>query len=324
MASLRARARALSNLPFRGPQLQLTVWRFLDGNRAHEKQSAALLAGLRECVGEVTCCEIPAPGSLAALRPAFAESLRDLPAPDLLFGAGRRSHWPVLLAKRWFGGTSVAINRPTLPIRCFDYAIAPEHDRPAALENVILSQGALTEPLPRGQMQPGTGLLLLGGPSKHFRWDAGLVQRQLAELLSAPVDWLVSDSRRTPAGALDPVAASGARVQSWRDCPPDWLPQQLARVEQVWVTGDSISMVFEALQSEARVGVLQLPSRRRVNKVRGAMQRLVDQELVSDRIADARRPWKRGREPLNQYYHCARALLRRCGWPDGGTFDARV
>ncbi|MFD2309457.1 ELM1/GtrOC1 family putative glycosyltransferase [Microbulbifer halophilus] len=308
----------------RGPQLRLTVWRFLDGNRAHEKQSAALLAGLRECVGEVTCCEIREPGSLAALRPAFADSLRRLPRPDLLFGAGRRSHWPVLLAKRWFGGISVAINRPTLPIRCFDYAIAPEHDRPAALENVILSRGALTEPLPRGDMQPGAGLLLLGGPSKHFRWDAQLVERQVAELLSAPVDWLVSDSRRTPAGALERVSASGARVQGWRHCPPDWLPRQLARAEQVWVTGDSISMVFEALQSEARVGVLQLPSRHRVNKVRSAMQRLVDQELVTDRVADARRPWSRQREALNQYYHCARALLRRCGWLDGGVVDPRI
>ncbi|WP_226876526.1 ELM1/GtrOC1 family putative glycosyltransferase [Microbulbifer hainanensis] len=292
--------------------MRLTVWRFLDGNRAHEKQSAALLAGLRECVDEVTCCEIREPGSIAALRPAFANSLRDLPRPDLLFGAGRRSHWPVVLAKRWFGGTSVAINRPTLPIRWFDYAIVPEHDRPPALENVILSQGALTEPLPHGQTQRGTGLLLLGGPSKHFRWDDAVVERQLAELLAMPVDWVVSDSRRTPAGALNLVSASRAQVQSWRDCPPDWLPQQLARVEQVWVTGDSISMVFEALQSKARVGVLQLPSRNRINKVRGAMQRLVDQGMVTDRIADAAQPWAGGREPLNQYLLCARALLRRC------------
>lgn len=296
--------------------MQLTVWRFLDGNRAHEKQSAALLAGLRECVGEVISCEIREPGSLAALRPAFAESLRGLPRPDLLFGAGRRSHWPVALARRWFGGTSVAINRPTLPIRWFDYAIVPEHDRPPALESVILSQGALTEPLPRGQMQPGTGLLLLGGPSKHFHWDTQAVARQVGELLATPVDWVVSDSRRTPADALEQVSASGARVRSWRDSPPDWLPQQLARAEQVWVTGDSISMVFEALQSEARVGVLQLPSRRRVNKVRGAIQRLVDRELVTDRIADARRPWAGDRAPLNQYYHCARALLHRCGLQD--------
>ena len=296
--------------------MRLTIWRFLDGNRAHEKQSAALLAGLRECVDEVTCCEIREPGFIGALRPAFAESLRKLPRPDLLFGAGRRSHWPVMLAKRWFGGTSVSINRPTLPIRWFDYAIVPEHDRPPSLENVILSQGALTEPLETGQMRPGTGLLLLGGPSKHFRWDARVLEPQIESLLATPLEWTVSDSRRTPAGALDLVSSTSAKIQGWRDCPPDWLPQQLARAEQVWVTGDSISMVFEALQSEARVGVLQMPSRHRINKVRGAMQRLVDQGLVTDRISDAAKPWQRGRQPLNQYFHSARALLHRCGLQD--------
>lgn len=301
-------------MTFPGLSLQLTIWRFVDGNRAHEKQSAALIAGLRTCVGGqgVVCHNIPARGAATLLRRGvFHRQLCRLPRPQLIVGAGHRSHWPLLLARRQFGGRSVAIMRPSLPIGWFDFAIIPEHDRPPALPNVILSRGALAEPLPAGRVQQGSALLLLGGPSKHFAWDAESVERQLQTLLAAPLDWLVSDSRRTPADTLARLPAGRAAICSWRDCPPGWLPEQLARAEQVWVTGDSISMVFEALQSRARVGTVRLPSRRRVNKVRGAIQRLVDRGVITDRVDDVGQPVGPPREPLDEYIHCARALLQR-------------
>ena len=293
--------------------MRLTVWRFLDGNRAHEKQSAALVSGLRECAaGEIGCHDIRAPGVLALLRHGLSAQLRDLPPPDLIVGAGHRSHWAILLARRQFGGQSVVIMRPSLPLRWFDFAIIPEHDRPPPLGNVILSQGALTEPLPLGQRQPGRGLILLGGPSKHFAWDAAAVRNSVSRLLEAPGEWIVSDSRRTPSGTLDGLDRSGAEICHWGDCPPGWLAEQLAQAEQIWVTGDSVSMLFEALQSEARVGVIQLPSRRRANKVRAAVQRLLDQGIVTDRVTDASQPSLSPRLPLGQQVTCARALLRRC------------
>ena len=292
--------------------MRLTVWRFLDGNRAHEKQSAALVSGLRECAGdEVECHDIPAPGAMTLLRHGLPAQLHALPRPDLIIGAGHRSHWAMLLARRRFGGLSVVIMRPTLPLRWFDFAIIPEHDRPPPLSNVILSQGALTEPLPRGQQRPGRGLILLGGPSKHFAWDAAAVRSSVSRLLEMPGHWIISDSRRTPAGALQGLDQSGVEICHWRDCPPGWLVEQLAQAEQIWVTGDSVSMLFEALQSEARVGVIQLPSRRPANKVRAAVQRLLDQGLVTDRESDARQPLLSPRPPLGQQIICARALLRR-------------
>lgn len=295
--------------------MQLIIWRFLDGIRAHEKQSAALLNGLRECLGTEGLvnhdirCETLKPwrfGNLSA-------QLGQLPRPHLLIGAGHHSHWPILLARRRFGGHSVVINRPSLPLHWFDFAIIPEHDCPPALANVLLIRGALCEPLPRGLMCPDRGLLLLGGPSKHFYWDELSIAAAGRKLLAAPLQWVVSDSRRTPAGALDAVADGRAEIYHWRDCPPRWLAEQMARAGQIWVTGDSISMVFEALQSGARVGILPLPSRRRVNKVRGAIQRLVDQGLVSDQLADVWRPVAAPAAPLDQQFQCARALLRRCG-----------
>ncbi|WP_237067566.1 ELM1/GtrOC1 family putative glycosyltransferase [Microbulbifer guangxiensis] len=293
--------------------MRLTVWRFLDGNRAHEKQTAALVSGLRTCGREVECHDIPAtrPGKL--LLRGLDRQLDALPQPDFILGAGHRSHWSVLFARRYYGGRSVVVMRPSLPLHWFDFAIIPEHDRPPPLESVILSQGALTEPLPRGQRRPGKGLILLGGPSKHFNWDASAVHGSLQRLLSEPLDWTLSDSRRTPAGSLEGLPAGSATICDWRECPPGWLAGQLAESEQVWVTGDSVSMIFEALQSEARVGVITLPSRRRANKVRAAVQRLVDQQRLTDRVEDVAVPVGPPRDPLAQEVLCARALLRRSG-----------
>ncbi|WP_237057206.1 mitochondrial fission ELM1 family protein [Microbulbifer sediminum] len=292
--------------------MRLTIWRFLDGNRAHEKQSAALVSGLRESAGEpVDCHDIDAIGFFALVRHGLPAYLADLPCPDLIIGAGHRSHLAMLAARRRFGGQTVVIMRPSLPLRWFDFAVIPEHDRPPPLANVILSQGALTEPLPAGQMRPRRGLILLGGPSKHFAWDSDGVRATVSRLLQAPVQWVISDSRRTPEGTLEGIGDSSAEICHWQDCPPGWLVDQLAQAERIWVTGDSVSMLFEALQSEAQVGVIQLPSRRRANKVRAAVQRLLDQGVVTDNVADAEQALPSPRVPLGQQVTCARALLRR-------------
>jgi len=296
--------------------LHLTVWRFLDGNRAHEKQSAALVTGLRESfAGRVDAFDIPPAISASRLLLSDPSELRDLPRPDFLVGTGSGSRWPMLAARRRYGGRAVPINLPLLPFRWFDFAIVPEHDRPPPLANIILSQGALTEPLPLDSVQPGRGLILLGGPSRHFSWDAQSLQQQAQRLLEAPLEWHLSDSRRTPAGTAEQFSAAGVEVLDWRSCPPGWVGEQMAAAEQIWVTEDSISMVFESLQSRARVGIIRVPGKGRANKVRAAVQRLVDQGLVTDRVEEVSAPFEPAREPLNQYLLCARALLHRCGLP---------
>ncbi|MFV8781250.1 mitochondrial fission ELM1 family protein [Microbulbifer sp. SA54] len=297
----------------------LTIWRFLDGNRAHEKQSAALVSGLRSCLGpervdcrDLSCSEIQVP-----LWGRLPETLHRLPKPDFILGAGHRSHWAVLRARRCFGGRSVVIMAPSLPIDWFDFAIIPEHDRPPSVENVILTQGALTEPLPDFPVEPNRGLLLFGGPSKHFHWDAQKVLAHAERLLQQPLQWVVADSRRTPEGTLDHFADSGAGLYPWQQCPPGWLAEQMARAGHIWVTGDSVSMIFEALQSRARVGIISLPSRNPRNKIRSAVQRLIDQGLVTEDIAlePALLPT---RKPFNQQVSCARALLLRSGFSVAG------
>lgn len=298
----------------------LTIWRFMDGNRAHEKQSAALVSGLRSCLGAnfVECHDLSCRELKITLWGSLPDSLHQLPKPDLILGAGHGSHWAVLRARRTFGGRSVVILRPSLPLSWFDFVIVPEHDRPPPLPNVILTRGALAEPLPELQFEPRRALLLFGGPSKHFHWDTVKVSTAAAQLLKQPLQWVVSDSRRTPEATLAHCADSGAELHPWQQCQPGWLAEQMACAGQIWVTGDSVSMMFEALQSRAQVGVITLPSRHPRNKIRSAVQRLLDDGLVhewtgSDTDLASETPTPR--LPFAQQVSCARALLRRCGWP---------
>ncbi|MEZ5579448.1 MAG: ELM1/GtrOC1 family putative glycosyltransferase [Candidatus Competibacteraceae bacterium] len=50
---------------------------------------------------------------------------------------------------------------------------------------------------------------------------------------------------------------------------PGLVPAQLARAGQVWVSADSVSMVYEALTAGAAVGMLEVPRKRSSRISRG-------------------------------------------------------
>ncbi|MEY3896005.1 MAG: hypothetical protein RLZZ214_1525, partial [Verrucomicrobiota bacterium] len=49
------------------------------------------------------------------------------------------------------------------------------------------------------------------------------------------------------------------RISPHQETGPAWLPQKLGAAEDVWVTEDSVSMIYEALSSGAKVGLLPVP-----------------------------------------------------------------
>ena len=97
---------------------------------------------------------------------------KGLPSPDLLLGAGHRTHLSLLAARRSRGGKAVVLMQPTLPLYLFDLCLIPEHDGIAPRKNVVLTRGALNRIRPSDRQESGQGLLLVGGPSAHFGWDA--------------------------------------------------------------------------------------------------------------------------------------------------------
>jgi len=296
----------------------LVAWQLADGKRGHERQSEGLLAALAQRlpleVHRVAVRTRRGAHLLEALAGTFAAG-NGLPHPHLVVGAGRACQLALVAARRALGARTVYLMRPTLPWRCFDACIVPRHDAPPERADVIVSEGPLNPVTPAAERDPALGLVLLGGPSAHHAWDEAGVLGQIRRILAAAGDrdWRLCDSRRSPTSlgtALAALAGPRVRYMPAARTPAEWLPAALARAAEVWVSADSMAMLYEALSSGARVGIIDVPARRR-DRISAAAAALV------------RRGWvARVGEPfaetppvvLAEAARCAALLLAR--WPE--------
>lgn len=264
----------------------LIIWRFRDGKPGHEQQSLGLIKALAELLPvEVIDFDVRehAAGIADWLLGRFPAGLVKR-RPNFLIGAGHATHVSMLAAKRAVGGKVIVLMKPSLPAFLFDLVIAPEHDGLTPGDRVIVTRGALNAMHP-GEKKPDSVLILLGGESKHARWDNDAVLPQVAAIVAALKPgqlWRITDSRRTPeALGAELLRRYGERFQPWSACPPGWLAQRLASTETVWVSEDSASMIYEALSAGCRVGVLELPEAKRSGRVLAGVKKLADDGLVA-------------------------------------------
>ena len=260
----------------------LSIWVLGDGKPGHENQAL----GLVEALGRLRPCAVERislagkRGLLARLR-AASRAAGGLPRPDLLLAAGHATHPALLWLARQHRVPAIVLMRPSLPLRWFDLCIAPAHDfGPApAPANVLTTLGALNRvPAPSGAARHG-GLLLVGGPSATHAWDGDALLDRLARICGegGGGPWQLTDSRRTPPGFLAQVRQRlpALAVFPHAETPREWLPGALAGAADVWVTEDSVSMVYEALSSGARVGLLPLPRSKPDARVLRGLEQLV-------------------------------------------------
>lgn len=254
-----------------GEMQALTLWILGDGKPGHENQSL----GLAGALGRRVACEvhrIPAQPWRVAL-----EAAAGLPKPDLIVAAGHATHKLLWWLARKHRTRSVVMMRPSLPMAFFDLVIAPEHDfknKPTPGGRVLTTQGALNRVVSVDDAPKQGALVLLGGPSKHHGWDAQAMRGMLAAIAGRTPGLEAADSRRTPDGFFDSLDFIKTK-HPHHETPPGWLADRLARAAEVWVTEDSVSMVYEALTGGARVGVLPVPRLRENARVIQGLDRLV-------------------------------------------------
>jgi uncharacterized protein len=273
----------------------VVVWAFTDGKAGHENQTRGLLAALaRRQAVDARWVNVPAYASLLSgiVTRRFLPGA-GLPPPDLLIGAGHRTHLPLLAARRAHGGRTVVLMKPSLPRAWFDLCVLPEHDGITGA-NVLTTRGALN-PVEAGRKNARAGLILIGGPSRHHGWNENDILRQVETIVVRESDsgWTLTTSRRTPSSTTARLCAltfSNLTVVPMAETGPGWLPERLASAAQVWVTEDSVSMVYEALTANAATGVLGVPAKRASRVARGIVA-LTREGLVTD-FAD----WQRGRK----------------------------
>ena len=287
----------------------VVVWAFTDGKAGHENQTRGLLAALaRRRPVDARWINVPAYASVLSslMTRRFLPGV-GLPPPDLLIGAGHRTHLPLLAARRAHGGRTIVLMKPSLPRAWFDLCVIPEHDSVAGA-NVFTTRGALN-PVEPGKKDAHAGLILIGGPSRHHGWSENDILSQVEAIVAREkdIDWRLTTSRRTPLTTTARLRALSFRnltVVPVSETGPSWLLERLTGAAQAWVTEDSVSMVYEALTANAATGVLGVPAKRESRIARG-----ID-ALTRDGLVMRFTDWQRGKKlaaPTVPFNEAARA-----------------
>jgi mitochondrial fission protein ELM1 len=263
----------------------LIIWVLTDGKRGHENQSLGLAKALaRKTSTQLETIRVnDGLGWLMNWLLGKFPPGQNCPKPDLILAAGHTTHFPLLAARRAFGGKAVALMKPSLPLMFFDRVVVPRHDGLKPDGNHLTTEGPINRVQPNKSAARTVSLFLIGGPSPHFQWDSAKIIRQILAIASQDPGrrWTLTTSRRTPTDFLSQLTRSSPEnltVVPHEQTGADWLPVRLSSAQVVWVTPDSVSMVYEALTAEAGVGLFDLPSRQ--TRVARSILSLLEQKLV--------------------------------------------
>ncbi len=239
---------------------------------------------------------------------------------DLVLCAGHSTHLAALSLARYHQCLCMVCMKPSLPLSFFDLALIPEHDlvkmrRPNS-KRIFPTKGALNN-IDANQRSLGRHqLFLIGGPSREFDWDSEELINQI-ELITRcskqPI--ILTTSRRTPTDFAREVhqACPSVNVVPLEETGKDWIREHLNTAHSVWVTQDSVSMVYEALSSGAPVGILDMPERERkhVSRVHQGLQQLIADGYVNSFTSWAQHRTLVQKPPLEEANRAARSILER-------------
>jgi len=265
----------------------LVIWRLIDGKPGHENQSLGLVNALSDKTS-CQCIDIKVNNVFEGLLSYLTSSWSlgtGLPLPDLIIGAGHATHLHMLAAKRAFGGKTVVLMQPSLPVSLFDICMIPQHDQYQGLGAHIETRGVLNAIKPEGEHLEDEALIMIGGPSKHCDWDTAKMIAQVYELVNRNpnITYTLTTSRRTPQNFISAVKRihfANLNIVPFVQTGKGWVAQRLSESAYAWVTEDSVSMVYEALTAGVAVGLLNLPVKRE-NRVSRGVQKLIKQGLVA-------------------------------------------
>lgn len=263
------------------------IWQICDNKRGHENQTSGLIHALEKYI-ELEIIKIEISNNRAswwqALRRKYPPAAK-YPKPDLIIAAGSQTHSTLLAAGRNSLAPTLLVMSPARGLsRLFDLCVVPKHDNLKG-NNIIETAGAMNLVEVNPNKTPHTGLFLIGGPSQHHNWDEGELLEQITSILNSntKLHWKLTTSRRTPASTtkkLQALAYKQLEVIPVEATEADWLPRELAHSAHAWVTEDSVSMVYEALSSGAKVGLLPVPRKTTQSRIIRGLDQLTQQNYV--------------------------------------------
>ncbi|CAN7615820.1 mitochondrial fission ELM1 family protein [Phenylobacterium sp. LjRoot225] len=267
----------------------VTAWALTTGEAGMRTQARGLARAVADEVIEKVVIARPPwrnlpSGRLILLGLEPQSDLIGPPWPDLIVSSGRRSALIAREARRRAKGAPllVHVQDPRAGVRDFDLIVAMDHDDVQGA-NVVRVATALHDVTPerlsaaadawRGRLSPLRRPLIgviVGGPAGRapFGLDEGrsLLERVLAMKAAAAGGVAVVPSRRTPDEVLALFAEAADRdpdLWVWRREGDNPYLGVLALADRLVITGDSTSMVSEALATSCPVEVFTPRLRRR-------------------------------------------------------------
>lgn len=261
-----------------------------DGKAGHRSQAVGLYKAMQRqsnievTFQEISIQELPIFSLLKALwarRFGLFEK-----KPDYIFGVGSHTQARVLLLGRVYPkAKTVIMMKPNFPVNWFDYAIIPQHDGVKESMHVITTQGALNPIVNENRHQPNRILIALGGNSKRHQWNDEKVLSSIQRLVENNVHatFILTTSRRTPDTFLETLAQqnfySKLQIFPVEHTPQGWVFEEMQKAEAVWVTEDSVSMIFEALTAGCQVGIIEI-ERLKSDRITQLLDQLLSNDLL--------------------------------------------
>ncbi|ARG15793.1 TPA: nucleoside-diphosphate sugar epimerase [Acinetobacter nosocomialis] len=262
-----------------------------DGKAGHRSQALGLFQAMQRqqanaTFEEVSINDLPIISLIKALFSSKTSLLQQ--APDFIFGVGSHTHFRVwLLGKVFKKANTVILMKPNLPIAWFDYAVIPEHDGILSNERVIVTRGALNPIRNENRHQAGRILIALGGSSKRHQWNHEKVLLSVQKIVecNSNSEIILTTSRRTPVGFTDILKqqsfAKRLQICPVEQTPQGWIFEEMQKAEAVWVTEDSVSMIYEALTAGCRVGVIAM-DRLKQDRITNSVDILLEKKLIAN------------------------------------------
>ncbi len=305
------------------------VLALLDGRPGHEKQTKGILRELEQIVPiKVEFRKVSYNSVLKDFFLTLQIFLLSLIKSDnderkfhFVIGTGRRTHLPALKEKMQNCAVALTCMTPAFYLRAFfDLCFIPEHDGGKENENVFFTIGPANCSIAKKKHEKDKGLILVGGTDKSHSWNDSEIIDQIKKIVSIEkqVHWTISSSPRTPASSVVLLEElekelENCRFYRYENTPAGWVEEQYALNKTVWVTADSMSMVYEALTAGCHVGLL--PVRWKGENSKFARS---EAQLLNRKIVFSFQDWGKGesgieldKEPLNEAERCAKEIVRR-------------
>ncbi|MBU0464602.1 MAG: mitochondrial fission ELM1 family protein [Proteobacteria bacterium] len=300
----------------------------LDGRPGHEKQTQGIINALEKYVPvEITYLKIKISLFSDIINwlktfAGFCWKIGKTDDVDFVIGTGTHTHPHVIKIGNDSGAKKIICMSPaSFLIKMFDLCFVPNHDRFKLSKNIFLTIGPPNISENKNIHKNDKGLVLIGGrDDKSHVWDSDKILGYIEKIVSSEsenINWTISSSPRTPVEMENKISRFTAGMEKasffrFSDTKKGWVEKQYDASSIVWVTADSMSMIYEALTAGCTTYIIPMEWKQKGNKFSFS-----EQDLYKNKLAISYNKWIQNRgynecgKSINESDKCAREILRR-------------